>query len=143
VEARERAGIAGTAADIRRGATRLARRLRAERPGHGMSGIKIAILAHLNATGPDTPGRIAAAERHQPQSLTRALAELRDAGYIARIRDYTDRRRRLLSLTEAGRRALLQDMEDRDAWLITALDKLSPLELQILHLGAKIMDEIA
>jgi DNA-binding MarR family transcriptional regulator len=143
VEAGERAVIAGTAADVRRGATRLARRLRAERPGRGMSGIKIAILAHLHATGPDTPGRIAATEWHQPQSLTRPLAELLDAGYIARIHDDTDRRRRLLSLTEAGRRALLQDMEDRDAWLITALDKLSPLELQILHLGAKIMDEIA
>lgn len=81
--------------------------------------MKIAILARLHDGGPDTPGRIPAAEEHQPQSLARALAGLRGVRYIARIRDDTDRRPRLMSLTEARRRAL------------------SPLELQVVHLGPR------
>jgi hypothetical protein len=34
-------------------------------------------------------------------------------------------------------------MADRDAWLVTVLAKLSDLELEILRLGAKIMDQLA
>jgi len=135
--------LAGVAADVRRGASRLAMRLRAERPARGLSGTKLAILAHLHTSGPSTPTAIAAAERQHPQSLTRALAELCQCGYVLRSRNDTDRRSSVLSLTQAGRRALQQDMADRDAWLMTVLTKLSELELEIVHLGAKIMDQLA
>ncbi|MGO9160502.1 MAG: MarR family winged helix-turn-helix transcriptional regulator [Streptosporangiaceae bacterium] len=135
--------LAQVTADVRRGASRLAMRLRAERPARGMSGMKLAILAHLQANGPSTPTAIAAAERHQPQSLTRSLAELCQSGYVLRSRNDADRRSSLLCLTQAGRRALQQDMADRDAWLMTVLAKLPELELEILHLGAKIMGQLA
>jgi hypothetical protein len=57
--------IAATA-EIRRGATRLARRLRHERPAGSLSAGKLAVLGHLSALGPDSPGEIAAAEHQQP-----------------------------------------------------------------------------
>jgi DNA-binding MarR family transcriptional regulator len=140
---KESGTLAEVAADVRRGASRLAMRLRAERPARGISGTKLAILAHLYTSGPSTPTAIAAAERQQPQSLTRALAELDQSGYVLRSRNDADRRSSVLSLTQAGRRALEQDMAARDAWLMTALTELTELELEILRLGATIMDQLA
>lgn len=135
--------LAEVAADVRRGVSRLAMRLRAERSDRGMSGTKLMILAHLHTNGPSTPSAIAAAQRQQPQSLTRSLAELCESGYVLRSQNDSDRRSTVLSLTQAGRGALQQDMADRDAWLVTVLAKLSDLECEILRLGAKIMDQLA
>jgi len=59
---------------VRRGVIRLSRRLRAERPAHDVTLLQLAVLAELNDTGPMTPGQLAAAQRVQPQSLTRVLA---------------------------------------------------------------------
>ena len=61
---------------VRQGTTRLARRLRIERPEPGQTALELGILAHLHRRGPTTPGALATAERVQPQSLTRTLASL-------------------------------------------------------------------
>ncbi len=130
-------------ADIRRGATRLARRLRSERPASGLSANKIAVLSHLHAHGPTSPGDIAEAERQQPQSLTRVLAELEEAGLVVRSRSATDGRSAILSLTGSGSEALTEDMAERDMWLGAALSQLTDVELQLLRLGAVLMNQIA
>jgi DNA-binding MarR family transcriptional regulator len=130
-------------AEIRRGATRLARRLRSERPPGSLSPTKLAVLGHLQTHGPDSPGDIAVAEHQQPQSLTRVLAELEDAGFIDRSRSEADGRSSILSLTDAGRDALVEDMTERDTWLAGALAQLTDVELQVLRLGAALMNQIA
>jgi DNA-binding MarR family transcriptional regulator len=130
-------------AEIRRGATRLARRLRSERPAGSLSAAKVAVLSHLQTHGSDSPGEIAVAEHQQPQSLTRVLAELEDAGFIDRSRSETDGRSSTLSLTDAGREALVADMAERDTWLAAALSQLTEVELQVLRLGATLMNMIA
>ena len=63
-------------AQVRRGATRLARRMRLERPADSIPLTKVAVLGHLRRWGAATPGELAAAERLQPQSLTRVIADL-------------------------------------------------------------------
>lgn len=130
-------------AQIRRGSTRLARRLRFERPADSLSLTKIAVLAHLYRAGVATPGAIAAAERLQPQSLTRVLAELEAEGLITRERDEGDRRQYVLELTEEGGEALAADMGARDRWLAEALEELSETERQVLYLAGKLMDRIS
>ncbi|HEX6468605.1 MAG TPA: MarR family winged helix-turn-helix transcriptional regulator [Streptosporangiaceae bacterium] len=136
-------GLADTAADIRRGAMRLARRLRAERPAGALSGNKISILARLHQGGPATPGELAAAERQRPQSLTRAFAEMERAGLVVRSPSQVDRRQSVLAITPAGVDELVRDMAHRDAWLISALAGLTDTERQVLRIAGTLMDRLA
>jgi DNA-binding MarR family transcriptional regulator len=129
---------------VRRGTTRLARRLRMERQRAEGTLLELAILAHLSRRGPMTPGELAAAERLQPQSLTRALARLERDGLASREPDHEDRRRSVLAVTEAGRAALARDMQQRDAWLAAAMEQqLTRAERELLRLAAELMDRLA
>jgi DNA-binding MarR family transcriptional regulator len=131
------------AAEIRQAVTRLAQRLRAERPEDGLSTNKLAVLAHLHRYSPATPGDIAVAGRHQPQSLTRLLAELEEDGLILRARDEQDRRQMLLTISDEGRATLIRNFAGRDIWLAAAMASLSPLEGEILRLAAPILERLA
>jgi DNA-binding MarR family transcriptional regulator len=96
------------AVSLRRGATSLVRRLRAERPQSALPLSQLNVLGHLyERGGPLTPGELAAAEQITPQSLTRVLAELERAGLVSRERDHGDARRSRIALTDlAGALAL-------------------------------------
>jgi len=107
-----------------------------------MSSNKIGVLSHLYRRGPSTPGDIAATAYQHPQSLTRTFAELQSSGLIARSRSSHDRRAALLSLTDAGRAALIADMNHRDSWLAEALTQLSDVEIDVLRMAAKLMDRL-
>lgn len=131
-----------TVADIRRGVTRLAGRLRAERPVDALSSNKINVLAHLFRSGPSTPKEIALAEHQHPQSLTRVFAELEAAELISRRRSDRDRRASVLALTESGRATLTCDMMQRDVWLAGALTRFTPAEVALLRVAAGLMDKI-
>jgi len=122
---------------------RLSRRLRAERPADGLSLNKSSILGHLRRRGPMTAGALAAADRQQPQSLTRVLAELQRDGLISRTRDDHDARQSVLSLTDAGLEALARDLAQRDAWLEIALDDVTDTERELLVLAARLMTRMA
>jgi DNA-binding MarR family transcriptional regulator len=108
-----------------------------------LSSNKISVLSHLRRLGPSSPGEIAAAERQQPQSLTRVFAELELAGLVRRSPNTADRRGAVLELTGVGAAALRRDMAHRDAWLNTALADLPDVEVEVLGLAAGIMDRLA
>jgi DNA-binding MarR family transcriptional regulator len=133
----------GAPADIRRGVTRLAQRLRAERPAGALSANKISVLSHLYQRGPSTPGEIAAAEHQHPQSLTRVFTELQLDGLVFRSRSDRDGRESLLTLTAAGREALARDMAHRDMWLSDALSGLTAAEVGLLKIAAGLMEQVA
>ncbi|WP_261565964.1 MarR family winged helix-turn-helix transcriptional regulator [Frankia gtarii] len=132
-----------SAAAVRRAVTQVGRRLRAERPAGALSGTKLSVLSHLYRLGPSTPGAIAAAERHQPQSLSRTFAELQAAGLISRRPQERDRRAAVLSITPAGREALVRDMADRDAWLAQAMDIFTEAEVEMLRIAAGLLERLA
>jgi DNA-binding MarR family transcriptional regulator len=133
-----------TAAAVRRGVTHLGRRLRLERPGHDVPLVQLAVLAELNDGGPMTPGQLAAAQRVQPQSLTRVLAALETKGLLERQADPGDGRRALLAITAAGHQALRRDVDQRDRWLAQAMaDQLTPTEQELLRLAGQLMDRLA
>jgi len=131
------------AAVIRGGATRLGRRLRAERAADALSGTAVSVLSHLFRDGPSTPGAIATAEHQRPQSLTRTFNELERLGLLSRAPSDHDRRGSVLTLTAAGRAALVKDMAQRDAWLAAALTTLSDAETEIVRVAATLMDRLA
>jgi DNA-binding MarR family transcriptional regulator len=122
---------------------RLARRVGHERPPDALSGNEVGVLSYLRRNGPSSPVEIAAADRQQPQSLTRVCAELELAGLVRRTNTGADRRGAVLELTSAGAHALRRDMAHRDAWLADALDDLSDLEVEVLGIAAVIMDRLA
>ncbi len=132
---------------VRRGSTRLARRLRMERPepeASELSNLALGVLGHLHRRGPMTPGALAAAERLQPQSLTRTLARLERQHLVQRRPDDRDHRRSLLALTEAGRQTLIQDMHHRDDWLAAAIARhLTRAERDLLRIAGDLMDRLA
>jgi DNA-binding MarR family transcriptional regulator len=129
---------------VRRGVTHLGRRLRLERPGHDVPLVQLAVLAELNDGGPMTPGQLAAAQRVQPQSLTRVLAALETKGLLERQVDPGDGRRALLAITDAGHQALRRDVDQRDRWLTQAMaDQLTRTEQELLRLAGQLMDRLA
>ena len=132
-----------TATEIRRGVTRLGRRLRAERPADSPSAARIAVLAHLYRFGPSTPGELARAEGLDPQSLTRMLAALEADGLMTRTVSPDDRRVSVLAITPAGADLVVRDMGARDAWLAAVLGELSEAEVAVLRLAAEVMSRLA
>ncbi|MGH9044383.1 MAG: MarR family winged helix-turn-helix transcriptional regulator [Acidimicrobiales bacterium] len=132
------------AADLRRGVTRLSRRLRLERPEQGEPLLQLTVLALLRSRGPMSPGDLAGAERVQPQSLTRNFTALEAAGLVVRRPDAEDGRRSLLTITDDGRRAIREDVRQRDAWLAAAMaDELSPVEQELLRLAGGLLERLA
>lgn len=131
------------AAEIRRAVTRIAGRMRASRSAGALSSNKVGVLGRLLRAGPSTPGALAAAERQQPQSLTRVFADLERDGLVHRSRDERDGRQSVLTLTPAGRAVLLADAAERDAWLATAMESLTETERRLLGLAAELMRRMA
>jgi DNA-binding MarR family transcriptional regulator len=122
----------------------LGRRLKLERPPGGRTSLELSVLGHLHRRGPLTPGEIAAAERVQPQTLTRTLTGLESAGIISRTDHPEDGRRSLLTLTDSGRGALRADMAERDSWLAAAMSaSLTSTESELLRLAAALLERLA
>jgi DNA-binding MarR family transcriptional regulator len=129
---------------VRRGVTRLSWRLRLERTGPWEPLLQLSVLAHLSRRGPMTPGELAAAERVQPQSLTRTLASLEGHALITRHPDPADGRRSLIAITESGRQMLGRDLRQRDTWLAQAMARhLTPAERGLLRLAGQLLERLA
>lgn len=132
------------AAAVRRGVTSLGRRLRLERTASGPTALELSVLGHLYRRGPLTPGELAAAERVQPQSLTRTLAGLEETSLTSRQPDPADGRRSLLVITEPGQAALRTEMEQRDTWLAAAMAAhLTSTEIELLRLAGPLLERLA
>jgi DNA-binding MarR family transcriptional regulator len=96
-----------TACDLRVVLGRLVRRLRqAHEPGE-LTLSEVSVLSRLDRDGPATPGALAGGERVRPQAMGTTLAALEQRDLVARMPDPEDGRRVSMSITEAGRRLLL------------------------------------
>jgi DNA-binding MarR family transcriptional regulator len=127
---RAKADPAMLAGDLRVVLGQLMRRLRAE---HGFSLSQGAVLGRLDREGSRSVSDLAAAERVRPQSMAQTVGDLEADGLVARAPDPTDRRRALVSLTDAGRATLRADREKRDGWLAQGMaEHLTPEEQDIL-----------
>ena len=131
------------AALIVRGILSLNRRLRAERPPGSVSLSALGILGTLRRKGPMPAARLAVEENLQPQSLTRLLASLEEDGLIERTTGVTDRREKLVALTEHGRAMLVADIDARSLWLSLAIADLEPQERDTLLQAAMLMAKLA
>lgn len=88
--------------------------------------------------------RLAQAERLQPQSLSRLIAQLERDGLLQRRPGVADRRTLILEITAAGRQVLSRDMAARRAWLEGAMRRvLVPGEREMLAHAAVVMLRLA
>lgn len=132
-----------TAMDLRRAVTKLALRMRKSRKKDALSSNKVAVLGYLYREGPSSPSEIAGSENQQPQSFTRIFAELEQQEMIARSPHPNDGRQIVLSLTEHGTQTLVEDMQQRDQWLVERFDEMNETEAEVLRLAARIMLRLA
>jgi len=124
----------------RRGVISVGRRLRTERRPGGPTALELSVLGHLHRRGPMTPGDLAAAERVQPQTLTRVLAGLGAGRLVSRQPDPGDGRRSVLAITGAGLAVLRAEMELRDCWLAAAMaEHLTSTEIELLRLAGELL----
>ncbi|HEX5407780.1 MAG TPA: MarR family transcriptional regulator [Pseudonocardiaceae bacterium] len=136
--------VEDAAQTVRMSVMRLHRRLRKERPDSGLSLTNLSALGRMDRDGPLTASALADAERIQPQSVTRMVADLERNGLIERLPDATDRRRILLRLSDTGRALLAEDRKQRDGWLAVAMaSTLTPAERDILVVAARLIDRLA
>ena len=88
--------------------------------------------------------RLAKAERLQPQSLSRLIAQLERDGLIKRRPGERDRRTLIIEITAAGSKALSRDITARREWLEGAMRRvLMPGEREMLAHAAVAMLRLA
>jgi DNA-binding MarR family transcriptional regulator len=138
---RTRTDVAALASDLRVVLGQLLRRLRAE---HRFSLSQGAVLGRLDREGISSIGALALAERVRPQSMAQTVADLQEAGLIARHADPSDGRRTLIELTQEGRLVLQQDRRDREGWLASAIaEDLSESEQALLAEAVVLLRRLA
>ena len=95
----------------------LKRRARADHAGQTLPYPQHAVLKRLDMGGSATTADLARAELITPQAMGGLVTTLEEAGYVARRDDAEDARRRLVTLTPAGRKILAANRAARHAWL--------------------------
>ena len=136
--------IARTAADLRVLIGWLSRRLKARGGAGALTMPEVLVLARLERGGPSTPGALAKAERVQPQSMGATLAGLAERGLVSRGDDPDDRRRVVMSVTEAGRQVVHGVRRDREEVLSRAMaEALTPAEMDQLSEALPLLEKLA
>ncbi|WIX98905.1 MarR family transcriptional regulator [Amycolatopsis mongoliensis] len=91
------------------------------------------VLVCVGEFGPLAQQRVADRLGLDRSDLVKVLDRLEAAGWVLRERDTEDRRRHVLTLTEAGRTAVAQVEEVSAAVTGELLSELSPREQETLH----------
>ncbi|HEY0316795.1 MAG TPA: MarR family winged helix-turn-helix transcriptional regulator [Solirubrobacterales bacterium] len=131
---------AALASDLRVVLGRLLRRLRAEHRFPYTQGV---VLGRLDREGVRSVSDLAAAERVRPQSMAQTVGDLEADGLVARRPDPDDRRRALVSLTEAGRAELEAERRRREGWLVRAIEELPADDREIVERAIVLLERLA
>lgn len=127
---------------LRLAVMRLSRRLRQESVAD-VTQSQLSTLATIARLEPVTLGRLAAAERVRPPTVTRVVGSLEDVGLVERERDPGDGRVWYVRLTAAGHRLLHQIRRRRDRFLGVRLAQLTVAERETLRAAAEILERLA
>ncbi len=133
---------ADLAGRLRLAVMRLGRRLRQE-SATDVTPSQLSTLATISRLEPVTLGRLAAAERVRPPTVTRVVGSLEDVGLVERERDSVDGRVWHVSLTTRGHRHLAQIRRRRDRFLGRRLANLTAEERATLWSAAGILERLA
>jgi DNA-binding MarR family transcriptional regulator len=120
------------------------RRLRQVQAEGGLTLPEASVLKRLAQGGPTTVTALARAEQISVQSVGATLGALEARGLLERRSDPGDGRRAILSVTEAGQRALGDKHDARTELLASALSTgFSAAELRQLMAAAPLIERLA
>ncbi|MER5884918.1 MarR family winged helix-turn-helix transcriptional regulator [Streptomyces sp. NPDC001941] len=133
------------AADLLAGFGLLARRVRQVPIKEGLSIPERSALSCLDRSGPTTAAELAREVQITAQAMGATLTALRDRGLVERRRDPDDGRRMVLSVTDAGQRALENKRNERTELLSGVLrgGAFSRTELEQLAAAAPLLERLA
>jgi DNA-binding MarR family transcriptional regulator len=140
VPTQTRTDIAPLAADLRVAVGQLVRRLRAE---NLFPLTQTWALGRLDREGPASVSDLAQAMRVRPQSMAQTVGDLEAEGLVERNPDPDDRRRALVSLTEAGQARIHADRAAREGWLVKALEALPDEDREAIARSVEILARLA
>jgi len=132
--------IAPLAADLRVAVGQLVRRLRSE---NLFPLTQTWVLGRIDREGPASVSDLAQALRVRPQSMAQTVGDLEAEGMVARNPDPDDRRRALVSLTDAGQARIEADRAAREGWLVKALEELPDSDRETIERSVKILQRLA
>ena len=104
----------------------------------GLTIQKYRVLAYLDQT-PSTPSELAYRLTVQAPTVTRLVAGLAERGYVSREVDGNDRRRNVLRVTGAGRRAIAQASTASQAALDRILAPLAARDRAAVESGLQLL----
>ncbi|HEX4451410.1 MAG TPA: MarR family transcriptional regulator [Kofleriaceae bacterium] len=107
---------------LRAAVSALVRRMRAESANQKYSWPQLVVLKRLETEGPMTTADLARAERIKPQTMGELIGDLEADELVLRRDDAADGRRRLVSITRAGSRAVTESRAERQSWLARAIE---------------------
>ncbi len=132
--------IAPLAADLRVAVGQLVRRLRSE---NLFPLTQTWVLGRIDREGPASVSDLAQALRVRPQSMAQTVGDLEAEGMVDRNPDPDDRRRALVSLTEAGQARIEADRAAREGWLVKALEELPDSDREAIERSVEILSRLA
>jgi DNA-binding MarR family transcriptional regulator len=134
-----------TAARLRVAIGRLARRLRTTAAGAaaGLTPTRISVLLTVVRDGPVRISALAATESLNPTMLSRVIADLVDAGLLARTNDDGDRRAAWVEATDDGRSLAQRMRRERTDALNEALDGIPATERRMLEKALPALERLA
>lgn len=126
--------------DLRIACMRVARRVRFD-ADNTIAPHHFSVLVRL-LDQPRTLGELAGIEQVSPPSMSRAVGQLVDQGYVIRSPDADDGRLVRLSLTDEGRATVQRERAHRDAWMTARLEGLPEDERQLLRRATDLLEEL-
>lgn len=121
----------------------LRRRLRASRSPGELTFPEVAALARLERGGPATSAELARLEQISPQSMGATLATLEERGLVTRSADPADRRRVVMSVTDAGQQMVGKRRDARVEQIAAALAGFTTAELHQILTTATLIRRLA
>lgn len=95
-------------------------------PVHALPTTQLAILKRLRDDGATTAAALAVAEHVSQQAIAQQVAALRESGLVTTARDRHDGRKSQISITARGLKLFDAVAENRNAWLVHAIDAQVP-----------------
>ena len=120
----------------------VARGIRNNRGDERLGDTQLAVLIHLNVSGPLSPSELAALEHISPPSMNRTLNGLEEAGFVTRSKSGDDARKVLVELTLTSRDLLAETKRLRVAWFSRRLAALDPAERETLLAAAPLLRKL-